>query len=82
MKLCSILLLIISITLVISSSWSLSNFIRLDNASKNYNTDSLFESACNVSKNYVKNGNIISWVLVVISWVILILSSVLIYVKY
>lgn len=81
MKLYSILLLITSITLVISSSWSLSNFIRLDNASKHYDTDTLFESACNVSKSYTKNGKIISWVLVIISFILLILSSMLIYHK-
>jgi dolichol kinase len=82
MKFISIILLISSILLVISSSWSLCNFTRLEYTSKKYKTDTMLEEACNISKNYTKNGKLISTVSLVISIVLLITSSIVIYKEY
>ena len=67
MKILSIFLLIISIILVIVSSWNLSIFIRLNNYQ--------LESACNVSKNYVNNGKKVSIIVLIISIIFMISSS-------
>ena len=75
MKILSIFLLTISIILVIVSSWNLSIFIRLDNASLQYQNNYQLESACNVSKNYVNNGKKVSIIVLIISIIFMISSS-------
>lgn len=82
MRFYSIILLITSILFVICSAWTISQFIRLEQASRKYDSDTLFESACNVSKSYTENGKKISIIFLTISICLLILSSVIIYKDY
>ena len=79
MKIQSIFLLIISIVLVVVSSWNLSVFVRLSDASPQYTNDDQFDSTCHVSKKYVKTGKIVSIVMLVLSVILMIGSSVCIY---
>jgi len=79
MKIQSIFLLIISIVLVVVSSWNLSVFVRLSDASPQYTNDDQFDRACHVSKKYVKTGKIVSIVMLVLSVILMIGSSVCIY---
>jgi hypothetical protein len=67
MKILSIFLLIISIILVIVSSWNLSIFIHLNNYQ--------LEKAYNVSKKYVNNGKKVSIIVLIISIIFMISSS-------
>lgn len=76
------LLIVISIMLVIMSSWSLANFIRLHDASKQYKNDTEFENACHLSKKYVKYGFVIAVVMLVISIIIMGVSLFSIYRNY
>jgi uncharacterized phage infection (PIP) family protein YhgE len=79
MKIQSILLLIVSIILVVVSSWNVRVFIRLSDASHQYSNDDQFDSACHVSKKYVKTGKIVSIIILVLSILLMIGSSVSIY---
>ena len=79
MKIQSILLLIVSIILVIVSSWNVSVLIRLSDASHQYSNDDQFDSACHVAKKYVETGKIVAIVILVISVLLMICSSVSIY---
>jgi hypothetical protein len=69
MKIQSIILLIVSIMFVISSSWNLSIFLKLNNDSK-------------ISNRYKKNGKILSVIIFIISIILLISSSANIYYNY
>lgn len=79
MKIQSILLLIVSIILVVVSSWNLSVFVLLSDSSTQYTNDDQFDSTCHVSKKYVKTGKIVSIVMLVLSVLLMIGSSVFIY---
>lgn len=79
MEIRSIILLIISIMLVIMSSWNLNIFIRLKDASPQYTSDDEFDSACHVSKKYVKVGNIVSIIMLCVSVLLMMGSSFVIY---
>jgi hypothetical protein len=78
----SIILLIISLMLVIISSWNFSVFTILKNVSNQYTSNDLFDNACHVSKNYVKIGYTISIIILIISILLMILASFSIYKNY
>lgn len=73
------LLLVLTIILVISSSWSLSTFNRLESASKKYDSNAVFESACHLSKNYINTGQNMSIIMIIISLIVLIVISIVSY---
>ena len=73
------LLIILTIILIIICSWCLSTFIRLQSASKKYNSDEIFESSCNLSKNYVNTGFNMSIFIIIISIIVLIVLSIISY---
>lgn len=79
MKIRSIFLLIISIILVVVSSWNLSIFLRLDKATTQYPTDGHFDIACNMSTKYVKSGKNVSIGVLIISITLMMASSISIY---
>lgn len=81
MKIQSIVLLIISIILVMVSSWNLSIFTQLSDASLQYPNDNQFDTAYHMSKKYVSTGNTISIVMLIISVILMIVSSFIIYHK-
>lgn len=74
-----IILLIISIMLTILSSWNVSIFIRLKNASQNYTSDDVFDNSCHVSKKYVTIGYKFSTIMLILSILLMIFSSISIY---
>lgn len=78
----SIILLIISIMLVIVSAWNLSIYVRLSDASLNYQTNGQFNTACNVSKQYVNVGKTLSIVILCFSVILMFSSSYNIYYNY
>ncbi len=82
MNIQSILLLIVSVMLVIVCSWNLSIFVRLKGVFHRYKTDEVFNYACNISKEYVKYGEIVSISMLVISFILLIGSSINLYYRY
>lgn len=82
MRIQSIFLLIISVTLVVMSAWNLSILNRLHSASPDYQTDDIFDSACHVSKSYVNSGRVMSGVVLITSIVFMVGSSVSIYMTY
>jgi hypothetical protein len=79
MKIQLIILLIVSIILVIVSSWNLSIFIRLGDASTQYPNDDQFDSACHVSKTYVSTGKTTSIIMLIIAVLLMFGSSFSIY---
>jgi hypothetical protein len=79
MRIQSIILLIISIMLVLVSSWNMSIFIRLDEASYQYQSDDEFDTACHISKKYVSTGKNVSTTMLVIFVILMLVSSVSIY---
>jgi hypothetical protein len=78
MKIQSIFLLIVSIMLVIVTSWNVNIFIRLEYASSKYSNDK-FDTACGLSNKYSKNGKIVSIVMLLLSVLLMIGSSIIIY---
>lgn len=56
-----------------------STFIKLKNASKNYDSDYKLESACRISKNYVKTGFLIGIFTLFLSFFTLITTLVIIF---
>lgn len=79
MRIKSILLLLISITLVIISAMNLSVFRRLHYASPRYKTDEFFDTACHVSKKYVQSGFNVSIIMLIFSILLMITSSFIIF---
>ena len=77
-----ITLLIISLMLVIISSWNIDIFRRLKNAMPKYTSDDIFNNACLMSKNYVIIGYNISIIMLIISVLLMIFSSFIIQLKY
>ena len=73
-----ILLLLTSILLVIVSSWSVATFLRLEKARDKYDSDKVFESACQLGKTYVDVGFYSGIVVIVIGVSLMIISSILI----
>jgi hypothetical protein len=74
-----ILLLLVSVMLVVMSSWNLNVFIRLGNASNDYPNDQNFEDSCHVSKTYTEGGKVMAIVMVIVSALILLASCVTVY---
>ena len=74
-----ILCLILALMLVIMSAWSVSVFIRLEAASKTYDSDDIFESACKITKAGVVSGKWISICVLILSLMIMILTSFRLY---
>ena len=75
-----IILLIISLMLTIISSWNLSIFIRLKNASDKYTSDDdVFYNSCHISKNYITVSYKFSILILIISILLMIFSSITIY---
>lgn len=81
MKLELILSLIISLLLTILSAWSFSTFSRLDTAAKNYEIDTTFQTACHVTKNYVKTSKLVSLLTLILALLIMNFVSIMIYKK-
>jgi hypothetical protein len=79
MNIQAIILLIVSIMLVIASTWNLSIYIRLSDASTNYQTDGKFDTACHVSKRYVNLGKTMSIGMLCFSIILMFGSSFNIY---
>lgn len=52
--------------LVVVSSWNLSIFMRLIDASPQYHSNDQFDNACHVSKKYVSTGKNVSIVIAVV----------------
>jgi len=77
-----LLLFLVTVLLVIVSAWSLGTFIKLGNAFKKYDSDKVFNSACNLSIEYIKASVIISFLILVLSFIILILLSTKLYKEY
>lgn len=82
MRIQSIFLLIVSITLVIMSAWNLSILNRLHGASPQYKTADVFDAACHVSKHYVKTARVVSMIVLCASIIVMTGSSVSIYLTY
>lgn len=79
MRIQSIFLLIISITLVTVSSWLTSILFRLENASTHYDSDTEMLYACNISKYHVKYEKTVSIITLLISIILMFISSYNIY---
>lgn len=75
MELQVILMFLISILLALVSAWSFAITLRLKIASSKYNNDMEFESACQVSNNFVNKSNIIGAIILALSVKILIFTS-------
>ena len=78
----SIILLIISLMLVIISSWNFSVFRILKNVSNQYTSNDMFDNVCHLSKNYVKIGYTISIMILIKSILLMIIGSFSIYKNY
>lgn len=78
----SIILLVVSVMLVIVSSWNLSIFVQLKEKYSHYKTKDVINNICNMSKKYIKFGEIISIIILIISIILLIGSSANIYYTY
>jgi hypothetical protein len=76
MKIKSILLLIVSVMLVIISSWNLSIFVRLSTTTPNFPTD---DTPCSLSKKYVNVGKVVSIIMLCVSIILMFGSSYNIY---
>lgn len=74
-----IVLLVISIMLVLISSWCLNTYIRLYKTSDKYSSDNEFNSACGMSRKYVIAGIAVSITFLAIGTIAMIISSVIIY---
>lgn len=74
-----IILLVISIILVLLSSWCLNTYIRLHQTMSNYDTDNQFNIACGMSKQYVNTGLAVSITFLIIGGIMVITSSIMIY---
>jgi len=75
MRLQDTLLLSVSLLLVIVTAWYLGTFIRLHEASATYENNKMFESACQMSKEYVNVGLWSGSVITLLSLVLLAISS-------
>jgi len=73
------LLLVISIILVLLSSWCLNTYIRLHKTMSKYNTKDQFNYACGMSKQYVNTGLIVSIIFLILGGLTMITSSIMIY---
>ena len=82
MNLQLILLFLITLLLVIISAWSTSTFLRLNRAKRQYKTDKVLQTACQVSKAYVTTGLSIEIVSTILSLIILLLVSWNLYKNY
>ena len=74
-----IVLLVISIMLVLLSSWCLNTYLSLNKTSNKYVSNNEFTGACGMSREYVNAGIIISLTFLIISAVVMIGTSVIIY---
>ena len=71
----SLLNLVLAIILCIISSWSLSTFLRLQNAATKLNSNKELNDKCNVTESYLKTGRTIAIVLIVLSVIAICTSS-------
>ena len=71
MQLQSVLLLLVTMLLLVVSSWSLSVFMRLENISSNTNYK--------MTKSYVNTGKIMGIITTILSIILLIIVSVNVY---
>lgn len=74
-----IILLVVSIMLVLISSWCLNTYLLLHKTMSNYDTDKQFAGACGMNKQYVSIGIIISAVFLGLGGIAMITSSIMIY---
>lgn len=73
---------LLSLMLVVVSAWSLGTFIRLNRASKNYKNNTVFESACQLSKEYVTAGLWIGITITLLSLALFAINSYYVYKNY
>jgi len=77
-----ILLFLISLILSVVSAWSVGTFLRLEIASKKYDNNKVFDSACQLSKEYVTTGLLIGKIILILSLLLVTMSSYNVYRKY
>jgi Na+-driven multidrug efflux pump len=82
MELQVILMFLLSLMLVVVTAWSVGTFLRLNSASKKYNNNKVFESACQLSKEYVATGMWMGVVILLLSLVVFAMSSYNVYQNY
>ena len=82
MELQVILMFLLSLMLVVVTAWSVGTFLRLKNASKKYNNNKVFESACQLSKEYVTTGIWMGVVILLLSLVVFAMCSYNVYRNY
>lgn len=73
---------LLSLMLVVVTAWSVGTFLRLNSASKKYNNNKDFESACQLSNEYVKAGVWMGIAILLISVVVFAMSSYNVYRNY
>lgn len=76
MELQSLLILLLALIVAVMASWSLSTFIKLNQAIGNFDSDRTLVNKCNFTSNYVQVGRTMAILLVVVSVLIVIASSV------
>uniref|UniRef100_A0A6C0LV69 Uncharacterized protein n=1 Tax=viral metagenome TaxID=1070528 RepID=A0A6C0LV69_9ZZZZ len=72
----NILLLLISILLCFSTSWSLTTFLRLQSGHNTSPSTAYFTNTCNITEEYIKVGKYTSISLIILSVIIMISASV------
>lgn len=82
MELQVILMFLLTLMFIIVTAWSLGTFLRLDNASKKYNNNKVFEFACQVSKEYVTIGIWFGAVSLLLSLMLFAFISYIVYKNY
>ena len=76
MELQSLLILLLALIVAVMASWSLSTFIKLNQAIGKFDSDRTLVNKCNFTSNYVQVGRTMAILLVVVSVLIVIASSV------
>lgn len=79
MDLQAVLLFLVSLIAILISSWSLSTFMRLNEAADKYSNNRVFESACQMSKEYVNTGVKMGAVLIAVLTLVIFMASYNVY---
>ncbi len=79
MELQGLLTFLVSLLLLIVSSWMTATFLRLQKASKQYKVSEVFTSACQFSAMEVKTGVVSGFVAVGLSTALVIVSAISMY---
>ena len=79
MDLRGLLTFLVSLLLLIVSSWMVGTFMRLRKASTQYKTEKVFANACYFSYGYMRTGLFIGFVTVALSLLLVVISSISLY---